>query len=89
MVPSRQELRGIGRSAWITCGCVSPTGEEATRYNVIQKLSASGLALVPADLVLADLAMSPRLNAAWPELLIIFGGRQSARTIHVIAASML
>jgi hypothetical protein len=32
---------------------------------------------------------SPRLDAASPELLTIFGGRQSARTIHFIAASML
>jgi thiosulfate reductase cytochrome b subunit len=67
-----------------------PTGEEATRYNVIQKLSYLVLVLVLLPiLVLAGLAMSPRLDAAWPELLTIFGGRQSARTIHFIAASML
>ena len=67
-----------------------PTGEEATRYNVIQKLSYLVLVLVLLPiLVLAGLAMSPRLDAAWPELLTIFGGRQSARTIHFIAASTL
>jgi len=67
-----------------------PTGEEATRYNVLQKLSYLVVVLVLLPiLVLAGLAMSPRLDAALPELLTIFGGRQSARTIHFIAASML
>ena len=90
MVPSRQELRDIGRSAWDHLRLRFPTGEEATRYNVIQKLSYLVLVLVLLPiLVLAGLAMSPRLDAAWPELLTIFGGRQSARTIHFIAASML
>ena len=90
MVPSRQELRGIGRSASDHVRLRFPTGEEATRYNVIQKLSYLVLVLVLLPiLVLAGLAMSPRLDAAWPELLTIFGGRQSARTIHFIAASML
>jgi len=46
------------------------------------------LVLLPI-LVLACLAMSPRLDAASPEFLTIFGGRQSARTIHFIAAFML
>ena len=90
MVPSRQELRGIGRSAWDHLRLRFPTGEEATKYNVIQKLSYLVLVLVLLPiLVLAGLAMSPRLDAASPELLTIFGGRQSARTIHFIAASML
>jgi thiosulfate reductase cytochrome b subunit len=51
-------------------------------------LSALVLALLPIR-VLAGLAMSPRLDAASPELLTIFGGRRSARTIHFIAASTL
>ena len=73
MVPSRQELRGIGRSAWDHLRLRFPTGEEATRYNVIQKLSYLVLVLVLLPiLVLAGLAMSPRLDAASPELLTIF-----------------
>jgi thiosulfate reductase cytochrome b subunit len=31
--------------------------------------------------------MSPGMDAAFPVLLDMFGGRQSARTIHFIAAS--
>jgi len=33
--------------------------------------------------------MSPGMGAAWPWLLDIFGGRQSARSLHFIAAWLL
>ena len=33
--------------------------------------------------------MSPAMDAAWPWLLDLFGGRQSARSIHFIAACLL
>jgi len=39
---------------------------------------------VPAE---ADLAMSPGMDAGYPFLLDLFGGRQSARIIHFITAS--
>jgi thiosulfate reductase cytochrome b subunit len=32
------------------------------------------------------MAISPGMNAAWPWLLDLFGGRQSARSIHFICA---
>ncbi len=35
-------------------------------------------------LVLTGFAMSPGLNATWPWLLDLFGGRQSARSIHFL-----
>jgi len=35
-------------------------------------------------IILTGLTMSPGLNASWPWLLDIFGGRQTARTIHFI-----
>jgi len=56
-------------------------------YNVFQKLSYALVIFValPA-LILTGLAMSPGMNAAWPWLLDIFGGRQSARSIHFILA---
>ena len=33
--------------------------------------------------------MSPALDAAWPWLVDLFGGRQSARSIHFLAAGGL
>ena len=37
-------------------------------------------------MVLTGLTMSPSMDATWPWLLDLFGGRQSARSIHFIAA---
>lgn len=67
-----------------------PKGEQARRYNVLQKLSYAGVALVLLPLmVLTGLTMSPGMNAAAPFLLDLFGGRQSARTIHFISAALV
>jgi len=63
------------------------TGEAATRYNVLQKIAylAVILVMVPG-MVLTGLTMSPGFDAAAPILPWIFGGRQTARTIHFIIA---
>ena len=64
-----------------------PTGWEATRYHVLQKLAYFSTAfLVLPLIVLTGMTMSPGLNAAFPFLLDVFGGRQSARSIHFICA---
>ena len=62
-------------------------GPDAPRYNILQKLAyASILFVVLPVLVLAGLEMSPRIDAALPWLRDLFGGRQSARTIHFLMA---
>lgn len=67
-----------------------PTGEAALRYNILQKLSYVGVIfLILPLMVLTGLAMSPSMDAAWPWLIDLFGGRQSARSIHFIAAALL
>ncbi len=67
-----------------------PKGEAARHYNVLQKASYIAAALVLLPLMVATgLTMSPGINAAWPWLLDLFGGRQSARTIHFLSASLL
>ena len=40
-------------------------------------------------MVLTGLTMSPAMDAAWPWLLVLFDGRQSARSIHFIVAAGL
>ena len=40
-------------------------------------------------IVLAGLTMSPGLDAAFPWLVDLFGGRQTARTIHFICATAI
>jgi len=65
-------------------------GDEARRYNALQKLSYLAVALVLLPLmVLTGLTMSPGIDAAFPFLPDLFGGRQSARTLHFITASSL
>jgi len=57
----------------------------AADYNIIQRVSYVGVIFVLAPLaVLTGLTMSPAVDAAAPWLLDVFGGRQSARTIHFV-----
>ncbi len=67
-----------------------PTGEEALHYNTLQKLSYFAVlgVLLPL-LILSGLAMSPAMDAAWPWLLDLFMGRQSARSVHFICAALI
>ncbi len=67
-----------------------PCPEAACTYNVLQKLVYLGVSggLIPL-MALSGLAMSPWMNAVAPWLLDLFGGRQSARSVHFIAAFLL
>ncbi len=64
-----------------------PKGEAAPNYNILQKFAYLGvlIVLIPV-MILTGLTMSPSMDATWPWLLDLFGGRQSARSIHFIAA---
>ena len=86
LVPSGKDLCGIGKAVKDHMVLRHPTGDEAKRYNVLQKLAYVGVLFVVAPLIiLTGLAMSPMIDTAFPWLLTIFGGRQAARTIHFIA----
>ena len=67
-----------------------PRGEAARRYGILQKLAYGGfLFLLLPLMVLTGLTMSPAIDAVWPWLLDLFGGRQSARSIHFIVAFLI
>lgn len=67
-----------------------PKGEETRRYNVLQKLAYLLVILVLLPLMVATgLSMSPGFNAAAPWLVDGLGGRQSARSLHFISASLI
>jgi thiosulfate reductase cytochrome b subunit len=90
LLASGRELRHIGRSLWEHLRLHFPRGKEAEHYNVLQKLAYLGVIFVVLPvLILAGLAMSPRLDAGFPFLPALFGGRQSARTVHFICAFAL
>lgn len=61
-------------------------------YGLLQKLTYASVLFVALPLmILTGLTMSPAVTAAYPGLLDLFGGSQSARTIHffVFAALVL
>lgn len=64
--------------------------ESPRDYNVFQKLSYVGIVFVALPLaIMTGIALSPAMNAAWPWTLELLGGRQSARSIHFIAAAAI
>lgn len=59
-------------------------------YNTLQKFAYGGvLFLVLPLIILTGLAMSPTMDAVFPFLTEILGGRQTARTIHFIMMLLL
>ena len=67
-----------------------PTGQEALRYNVLQKIAYISIVFVVIPLlILTGLSLSPGFNAVmhWP--LDLVGGRSSARSLHFICAGII
>ena len=65
-------------------------GTSHASYGSLQKLSYLVLIFVFVPLmILTGIAQSPGLTAAMPWLLDLFGGRQSARTLHTIGTVAL
>lgn len=90
LLPTRAELRGIGASIKNHLLFRHPSGEAAKRYNVLQSLTYLIVIFVLLPLVVvAGLAMSPRLDAVYAGWVDLLGGRQSARSLHFIAAAGL
>jgi thiosulfate reductase cytochrome b subunit len=87
LLPTPSDWRGIGRSIRDHLVFRHPKGEAARHYNVLQKLAYLAVIFVLLPLIiLAGWAMSPWLNSLWSGWVDVFGGRQSARSVHFIAA---
>jgi thiosulfate reductase cytochrome b subunit len=90
--PTRADLspRHLWREVVTHAQLKFPKGEEARRYNILQKGAYLAVILVLLPLMVATgLTMSPGFDAAAPWLLSLFGGRQSARSIHFICANLI
>ena len=87
LIPTRDEFKNIGRSIVDHIKLKHPTGAAARRYDVLQSLTYLVVifGLLPL-VVLAGLAMSPRLDAVFTGWVDLLGGRQSARSLHFLAA---
>jgi thiosulfate reductase cytochrome b subunit len=89
ILPSRADLRAIPKSIWDHVRLKHPTGDAAKRYNVLQRLAYLGVIGLILLMVVTGLTMSPAINAVAPWTLDLFGGRQSARSLHLISASLI
>lgn len=85
--PTARDIGHLPREIWDHARLKFAHGESARHYNALQKLAYCFVLFVLAPLiVLTGLTMSPTMDAAFPILPWLFGGRQSARTIHFICA---
>jgi thiosulfate reductase cytochrome b subunit len=90
LAPTRMDWRSIGRSILDHLRFKHPQGEASKHYNVLQKLTYMAVIFgVVPFLILMGLAMSPRMDSLLPGWIDLVGGRQSARTLHFLAASLL
>ena len=68
----------------------APRADGTPGYGTLQKISYSGLIFVVVPLlILTGLAQMPAFTAIAPWLIDAFGGRQTARTLHVIGTLVL
>lgn len=82
LIPTWADLRGLPRDV---VDHARLRIHHTRRYNVLQKLAYAGVLFVALPLMIATgLTMSPSFNATAPWLLDVFGGRQTARTIHFL-----
>ena len=92
LLPTRAELSPsrIARETWDHVRLKFPKGAAVRHYNVLQKLAYLAVIFVLAPLMLGTgLTLSPGVDAALPWLLDLFGGRQSARTLHFASAMFI
>ena len=90
LLPTRDELRNIGRSIVDHIKFKHPTGAAATRYNVLQSLAYLVVIFVLLPLIVfCGMALSPRLDTVFTGWVDLLGGRQSARSLHFLAAAGL
>lgn len=92
LLPTLRELRP--RALWHHCKEHArfrlPKGADAMHYNILQKLFYLGVTAILLPLIIyTGLCMSPLVNAAAPWMLDLIGGRQTARSLHFIAAFLL
>lgn len=78
-----RDLRALPRDIW---DHLRFRFQHGRHYSPLQKLAYFIVFIVLFPLIiLTGLTMSPGMDAAWPWLLDLFGGRQTARTLHFVA----
>ena len=92
LLPTRGDLkpRHMLHELWQHARLKRARGESSRHYNFLQKISYLVVlfVLIPA-MVLSGLSMSNTVTATFPGLATLFGGHQSARSVHFIVAMLL
>lgn len=87
IIASRSEWRWSAIKADIAAHLRLNFTHEGTKFNFLQKLAYGAILFIALPVMIGTgITLSPAMNANWPGLLDLFGGRQSARSIHFIMA---
>jgi thiosulfate reductase cytochrome b subunit len=90
MLPARVELTAANLTTELRQHLRWPRTHAPGRYGTLQKLTYLAVVFVYVPfMILSGLAQSPGFTAAMPWLLDLFGGRQSARTLHTFGTIAL
>jgi thiosulfate reductase cytochrome b subunit len=87
LIPRRKDLRRLGSDL---ADHLRLRFHHRREYNVLQKFTYAFVLIILLPLmVLTGLTMSPGVDASFPFLVEIFGGRQTARTIHFLGMALI
>jgi len=92
MLPGREDRGGTSpRMSFARFFRRAPPGaDDAHSYNAVQRTAYLIVIFVLFPLVIwTGLAMSPAFTASFPETVILLGGRQTARTLHLFVTVAL
>lgn len=92
LLPARDQLhhKAVARDIWMHLRLKHHKGSAALRYNLLQKISyLTVLFVLLPTMIATGMTMSNSAVAAFPWLIDLFHGRQTARTIHFICANTL
>lgn len=91
VLPARDDLSGARIGAELRDRFrLRQSAHEAGQYSALQKISYSALIFVVVpSLILTGLAQMPAFTAIAPWMIDLMGGRQTARTLHVLGMLVL
>jgi thiosulfate reductase cytochrome b subunit len=90
LLPSLADLRPRALGSAVARHLKFERPAESGSYNVLQRVTYLAVIFLLFPLVLwTGLAMSPAVTSAWPAVVTMLGGHQSARTLHFFVAIAL
>jgi thiosulfate reductase cytochrome b subunit len=89
LLPSRREITPFTLRKAIEAHLRRKLPEQAS-YNVLQRIAYVSVVFVLVPVMIwTGLAMSPAVASVFPGIVTVFGGHQSARTIHFVVSLLL